>query len=83
MPVVSTQGKLYPFSGETASVRAGLFCQVRYAGLSDLRLLAEVGWKPGAANLRPVTDKTDDVLWVCPAHYKEHDPGLPVLPEQS
>lgn len=46
-------------------------------------LLAEVGWKPGAANLRRVTDKTSgDVLWVCATHYKEYDPGLPVLPEQ-
>jgi len=44
-------------------------------------LLAEVGWKPGAANLRRVTDKkSGDVLWVCPTHYKEYDPGLPVLP---
>ncbi|MCB0200221.1 MAG: leucine-rich repeat domain-containing protein [Anaerolineae bacterium] len=46
-------------------------------------LLAEVGWKEGAANLRKVSDKkTGDILWVCPAHYKEYDPGLPVLPEQ-
>jgi hypothetical protein len=42
-----------------------------------------VGWKPGAANLRHVTDKkSGDVLWVCATHYKEYDPGLPVLPEQ-
>ena len=46
-------------------------------------LLAEVGWKPGAANLRRVSDKkTGDILWVCPTHYTEYDPGLPVLPEQ-
>jgi internalin A len=46
-------------------------------------LLAEVGWKPGAANLRRVTDKkTGDVLWVCPVHYSEYDPGLPEIPAQ-
>ena len=46
-------------------------------------LLEHVGWQPGAANLRRVTDKsTGDVLWVCPMHYKEYDPGLPVIPEQ-
>ena len=32
-------------------------------------LLREVGWQPGAANLRRVTDKvTGDILWVCPEH---------------
>jgi GTPase SAR1 family protein len=46
-------------------------------------LLKEVGWKPGAANLQRVSDKsTGDVLWVCPTHYREYDPGLPVLPKQ-
>ena len=44
-------------------------------------LLEHVGWKPGAASLRRVTDKrTGDILWVCPEHYKIYDPGLPILP---
>ena len=46
-------------------------------------LLHHVGWKPGAANLRRVIDKsTGHILWVCPRHYKEYDPGLPHVPEQ-
>ncbi len=23
---------------------------------------------------------TGDYLWVCPVHYRQYDPGLPVLP---
>jgi hypothetical protein len=47
-------------------------------------LLAEVGWKEGAANLRKVSDKSSfDILWVCPEHYKIYDPDLVKLPEQS
>ncbi|MCP4540322.1 MAG: hypothetical protein GY832_24555 [Chloroflexi bacterium] len=62
----------YHTSAEGASLRA----------FHDL--LAQVGWKPGAANLRRVTDKkSGDVLWVCAKHYREYDPGLPVLPEQT
>ncbi|MBV8282724.1 MAG: hypothetical protein JO347_11795 [Candidatus Eremiobacteraeota bacterium] len=34
-------------------------------------------------NLRRVETTSRDVLWVCPAHYREYDPGLPVLPEPA
>jgi hypothetical protein len=23
------------------------------------------------------------VLWICPTHYRLHDPGLPILPTQT
>ena len=63
----------------------GYLSRAEGAGLAAFHaLLTEVGWKPGAANLRRITDKkSGDVLWVCPTHYKVYDPGLPVLPETS
>jgi hypothetical protein len=30
--------------------------------------------------LQRVLTKTGDFLWLCPTHYREYDPGLPVLP---
>jgi hypothetical protein len=61
-------------------------------------LAAEHGsWQPGDAVIGPTVEsdsnepilrrvvdkKTGDVLWVCPRHYREYDPGLPVIPEQT
>ena len=31
-------------------------------------------------DLRRVQNAAGDYLWVCPRHYREYDPGLPVLP---
>jgi hypothetical protein len=31
-------------------------------------------------DMRRVQSPSGDLLWVCPAHYREYDPGLPILP---
>jgi internalin A len=31
-------------------------------------------------DMRRVQAPAGDLLWVCPAHYPEYDPGLPTLP---
>jgi internalin A len=31
-------------------------------------------------DMRRVQSPAGDLLWVCPVHYPEYDPGLPVLP---
>jgi internalin A len=51
---------------------------------ASLRALQEVliGLDPGRkwGGLRKVGTSSGDCLWVCPQHYPEYDPGLPVLP---
>jgi internalin A len=32
-------------------------------------------------NMRRVQSPVGDLLWVCADHYREYDPGLPVLPQ--
>jgi hypothetical protein len=31
-------------------------------------------------DMRRVQAPAGDLLWVCPVHYREYDPGLPMLP---
>ncbi len=33
--------------------------------------------------LRRIMTPTGDYRWLCPQHYKEYDPGLPILPKQT
>ena len=55
------------------------------SGLATVHmLLDDLGWKPGSKGLRKVASKaTGDVLWVCDAHRRHYDPGLPTIPEQE
>ncbi len=82
--VVSTLAPKGDWEGERPVEEGAAFSADDARGLREFHdLLAHVGWRPGAANLRRVMDKsTGDILWVCPRHYKEYDPGLPQLPEQ-
>ena len=50
------------------------------AGLRELHSLL-LDLDPGKTwgNLRRVLTPTGDYLWLCPTHYREYDPGLPVL----
>ena len=51
------------------------------AGLRALQtLLLQLDKAKGWGGLRRVPTKSGDFLWLCPAHYKEFDPGLPILP---
>ncbi|MEJ3742635.1 hypothetical protein WEI85_04985 [Actinomycetes bacterium KLBMP 9797] len=34
-------------------------------------------------DLRRVQSPSGDLLWVCPEHHREYDPGLPAIPEQQ
>ncbi len=62
----------------------GLRSSVEGAGLRELRaLLLELDPTKSWGNLRRVLTPTGDYLWLCPTHYKEYDPGLPVLPKPS
>lgn len=50
-------------------------------GLRVLRaLLFEQDRSRAFGGLRRVQAATGDFLWVCPDHYREYDPGLPVVP---
>jgi hypothetical protein len=51
-------------------------------GLQDLRwaLLNNIDHSQSFGGLRRVLTASGDLLWVCPRHYPEYDPGLPVLP---
>ncbi len=54
------------------------------AGLRELHsLLLELDPARTWGNLRRVLTPTGDYLWLCPTHYREYDPGLPVLPTSS
>ena len=54
------------------------------AGLRELHsLLLELDPAKTWGNLRRVLTPTGDYLWLCPTHYREYDPGLPVLPTSS
>ncbi|MBC8869683.1 MAG: hypothetical protein H8E44_09715 [Planctomycetes bacterium] len=46
-------------------------------------LLLELDPAKTWGNLRRVLTPTGDYLWLCPTHYREYDPGLPVLPTSS
>ena len=51
------------------------------AGLRALHaLLLDLDKAKGWGGLRRVPTKSGEFLWLCPAHYKEFDPGLPILP---
>lgn len=51
------------------------------AGLRALRsALLEIDRVQSFGGLRRVLTASGDLLWVCPRHYPEYDPGLPVLP---
>jgi internalin A len=51
------------------------------AGLRALRsALLEIDRAQSFGGLRRVLTASGDLLWVCPRHYPEYDPGLPVLP---
>lgn len=51
------------------------------AGLRGLRrVLLEIDAAHSFGGLRRVLTASGDLLWVCPRHYPEYDPGLPVLP---
>ena len=50
-------------------------------GLRALRmLLFDQDRSRAFSGLRRVQAATGDFLWVCPDHYREYDPGLPVIP---
>ncbi len=54
------------------------------AGLRELHsLLLELDPAKTWGNLQRVLTPTGDYLWLCPTHYREYDPGLPVLPKSS
>jgi hypothetical protein len=44
------------------------------------QLLLELDRPRAFGGMRRVVTPSGDVLWVCPEHYREYDPGLPVLP---
>ncbi|MDQ6615480.1 MAG: ADP-ribosylation factor-like protein [Actinomycetota bacterium] len=46
-------------------------------------LLAELDPDQILEGLSKVVAEGGDVLWICPTHYRLHDPGLPVLPTQT
>jgi hypothetical protein len=51
------------------------------AGLRALRkTLLQSSDVQSLGGLRRVRTASGDLLWVCPRHYPEYDPGLPVLP---
>jgi hypothetical protein len=75
--------------GVTAHLEHGLATSRGDAGLSPaegagLRALRAMLLKKDAARffggLRRVQAHTGDLLWVCPKHHQEYDPGLPKLP---
>lgn len=50
------------------------------AGLRALRtLLATLDTNSNFGDLRRVTTPSGDLIWVCPEHYLQYDPGLPKL----
>ena len=50
-------------------------------GLRALRqLLLELDKPRSFGGMRRVVTPSGDVLWICPEHYPEYDPGLPELP---
>ncbi len=54
------------------------------AGLRELHtLLIELDPSRTWGGLRRVLTPSGDTLWLCPTHYREYDPGLPVLPPPS
>jgi internalin A len=55
--------------------------QVDGAALRELfQVLVELDPKRTWGGLRRAGTATGDFLWLCPTHYKEFDPGIPVLP---
>ena len=58
--------------------------QAEGAGLRELqRLLLDVDPSRKWGGLSRVQNAAGDLLWVCADHYREYDPGLPVLPEPA
>ena len=58
-----------------------LVTEVEGAGLRELHgLLRETDPSRRWEQLQRVTAPIGDFLWVCLVHYREYDPGLPVIP---
>ena len=51
---------------------------------ADLRalesLLLKLDPAKGWGGLQPVDTETNEILWLCPTHYRKYVPDLPVIP---
>ena len=64
-----------------SSSDAGALTDAEGQGLRALRvLLFQLDQERAFGGLRRVASPSGDFLWVCPDHYPEYDPGLPVIP---
>ncbi|MEU8260784.1 COR domain-containing protein [Micromonospora sp. NPDC048999] len=63
------------------SEASGQLTPAQGAALRNFRYwLLKTDPQQGFGGLRRVQAPSGELLWVCPAHYPEYDPGLPILP---
>jgi internalin A len=69
-------------AGDTGLTRAkGQLTLAEGAGLRALRsIVFEQDPHRAFGGMRRVQAPSGDLMWVCPEHYPEYDPGLPVIP---
>jgi internalin A len=74
-----------PELGEAASIPLGTTTELTSAQGAGLRALRTLIFDKDRSRvfggLRRVQNPSGDLVWICPRHYPEYDPGLPELPQ--